>query len=184
MRKGYKTGTIMEEYSTYNSRYVTGSVAYDYSNIDAFPEYAPGRQVEIPAARKLRDEVVTDTRVVSQQAVSPTAILGFALAAILLVFSLFARTQLNQTALQVVQLQNQLEELEAEHQKLLIEYEFAFNLAEIEDYAIRELGMQQPYSDQMVYINSGTADKAEIIQTTGEQSGVEKVFSFIGEYLG
>lgn len=173
----------MAEYSTYKSRYVTGSVAYDYSSIDAFPEYAPRRQVEIPEARKLRDEVVTDTRTVPQQTVSPTAILGFALAAVLLVFSLFARAQLNQTSLQVVKLQNQLELLETEHQKLLIEYEFAFNLAEIEDYAIRELGMQQPYSDQMFYINSGTADKAEIIQPTRSQSGLEKVFSFIREYL-
>lgn len=175
----------MAEYSNYKNPYVSGSVAYDYSNIAEFPEYAGGRQVAIPPARKVRDEVVTETasRAVSEQAISPTAILGFALAAVLLVFSLFARAQLSQVNLQVVALQNQLETLETTHQKLLIEYEYAFNLAEIEDYAIRELGMQQPGSDQMFYINSGTADKAEIVQPSSEKSGMEKVFSAVGEYL-
>ncbi len=173
----------MAEYSTYHDRYVSGSVAYDYSKVAEVPDYGTGRQVEIPEARRVRDEVVSDTRVVTEQAVSPTAILGLALAAVLVVFSLFARAQLSRTALEVVQLQGQLEQLETTHEKLLIEYEYAFNLAEIEDYAIRELGMQQPYNDQMFYINSGTADKAEIIKPETEPTGVSKVFSTIGEYL-
>jgi len=172
----------MAEYSTYKSQYVSGSVAYDYDS-PAFPDYGTGRQVEIPSAHKVRDEVVSDTRVVTEQAIAPTAILGFALAAVLLVFSLFARAQLSQVSLQVVELQSQLTQLETEKQKLLIEYEYAFNLAEIEDYALRELGMQQPYSDQMYYINSGTPDRAEIIVPETNNSWFDKVFSVIGEYL-
>ena len=175
----------MAEYSSFKDPYISGSVAYDYSNTVELPDFGTGRQVAIPPARKVREELVTDTRAraVSEQAVSPVAIVGFALAAILVVFSLFARAQLSQVSLQVVQMQTQLETLETAHQKLLIRYEYAFNLAEIEDYAIRELGMQQPGSDQMIYINSGTADKAEVVDTGEEEGFLQKVFSVIGEYL-
>ena len=175
----------MAEYSNFKDPYISGSVAYDYSNTVGLPDFGTGRQVAIPPARKVRDEVVTDTRAraVSEQAVSPVAIVGFALAAILVVFSLFARAQLSQVSLQVVQKQTQLETLDTTHQKLLIQYEYAFNLAEIEDYAIRELGMQQPGSDQMFYINSGTADTAEVVDTGEKEGFLQKVFSVIGEYL-
>jgi len=173
----------MAEYSTYKSRYVTGSAAYDFDEMEAFPEYAPEREIEIPVARKLRDEVVSAPKTADSQAISPVAILGFALVAVLMVFSLFARAQLSQVSLQVVEQQTALEELAAEKQKLLVQYEFAFNLAEIEDYAIQELGMQQPRSEQIYYISSGVADKAEIITPAGSESGLQKVFSAIGEYL-
>lgn len=173
----------MAEYSTYKTRYVTGSVAYDFDNAEAFPEYAPGRDIEIPVARKIRDEVVSTPKQATSQAVSPVAILGFALVAVLMVFSLFARAQLSQISLQVVEQQTALEELATQKQKLLVQYEFAFNLAEIEDYAIQELGMQQPRSDQIYYISSGVADKAEIITPEGNKNGLQKVFSAIGEYL-
>lgn len=173
----------MAEYSTYKTRYVTGSTAYDFDNVEAFPEYATGRDIEIPVARKLRDEVVATPKQASSQAISPVAILGFALVAVLMVFSLFARAQLSQISLQVVEQQTALEELATQKQKLLVQYEFAFNLAEIEDYAIQELGMQQPRSEQIYYISSGVADKAEIITPEGKENGLQKVFSAIGEYL-
>lgn len=173
----------MEEYSSFNNRYVTGSVAYDYSSTAHVPDFDVGRQVAIPPAHQVRDQVVTETHAASQQAVAPTAVIGFALAAILVVFSLFARAQLSQVSLQVVGLQNQLETLETTHRKLLIDYEYAFNLAEIEDRAIRELGMQQPGSDQMFFINSGAVDKAEVLETSGETGILEKFFSTVGEYL-
>ena len=174
----------MAEYSTYKTRYVSGSVAYDFDNAEAFPEYAPGRDIEIPVARKLREEVVAAPKPQSaSQAISPVAILGFALAAVLLVFSLVARAQLSQISLQVVEQQTALEELATQKQKLLVQYEFAFNLAEIEDYAMRELGMQQPRSEQIYYISSGIADKAEILTPESKENGLQKVFSTIGEYL-
>ena len=169
----------MAEYSTYKTRYVSGSTAYDYDSAEVFGEYAPERDIEIPVARKLRDEVVSTP----SQAISPVAILGFVLVAVLMVFSLFARAQLSQISLQVVEQQTVLEELATQKQKLLVQYEFAFNLAEIEDYAIQELGMQQPRSEQIYYISSGVADKAEIITPEHQKNGLQKVFSAIGEYL-
>ncbi len=173
----------MAEYSSYKTQYVSGSVAYDYSNTAAYPERHVGRQVEIPTARKVRDEVVQDVHVGNEQAVSPAAVIGLLVAAVLLVFSLFARAQLSQTSIQVVRLQNQLTELETTHQKLLINYEYAFNLAEIEDYAMTQLGMQQPTSDQVYYINSGTVDKAEVLTPETGASGFEKIISAVKSYL-
>ena len=101
----------MAEYSSYKTQYVSGSVAYDYSNTAAYPERHVGRQVEIPTARKVRDEVVQDVHVGNEQAVSPAAVIGLLVAAVLLVFSLFARAQLSQTSIQVVRLKNQLTEM-------------------------------------------------------------------------
>ena len=173
----------MAAYSSYQTHFVSGSVAYDYSNTAAYPERHVGRQVEIPTARKVRDEVVQDVHVGNEQAVSPAAVIGLLVAAVLLVFSLFARAQLSQTSIQVVRLQNQLTELETTHQKLLINYEYAFNLAEIEDYAMTQLGMQQPTSDQVYYINSGTVDKAEVLTPKTGASGFEKIISAVKAYL-
>ena len=105
--------------------------------------------------------------------------LAFLLTSLLLVFSLVARAQLSQISLQVVEQQTALEELATQKQKLLVQYEFAFNLAEIEDYAMRELGMQQPRSEQIYYISSGVADKAEILTPESKENGLQKVFSTI-----
>lgn len=173
----------MAEYSSYKTRYVSGTAAYDYDSARAFPEYGFDQEIELPVARKLREDVVSDAKPAVSQAISPVAILGFALVAVLMVFSLFARAQLSQVSLQVVEQQTMLEELAAEKQKLLVQYEFAFNLAEIEDYAIQELGMQQPRSEQVYYISSGVADKAEILTPEHKESGLQKIFSTIGEYL-
>ena len=47
--------------------------------------------------------------------------------------------------------------------RLRIDYESAFNLTEIEDYAIHELGMQKPRSDQLYYISSDATDTAVVL---------------------
>ena len=64
----------MAEYSTYKTRYVSGSTAYDYDSAEVFGEYAPERDIEIPVARKLRDEVVSTPSQAASQAISPVAI--------------------------------------------------------------------------------------------------------------
>ena len=91
------------------------------------------------------------------------AVLGFAIAAVLIVFSLVARVQLSQASAQVSALEDQYAELQ-EH------YESAFNLTEIEDYAIHELGMQKPRSDQLYYISSSNAaDTAVVLDQTAAE---------------
>ena len=52
--------------------------------------------------------------------------------------------------------------LEEENARLLIEHEAAFSMERIEEYAREVLGMQSPASGQIIYIESGDADWAEI----------------------
>ena len=105
-----------------------------------------------------------------KQAIAPMAVLGFAIAAVLIVFSLVARVQLSQASAQVSALEDQYAELQEQQTRLRIDYESAFNLTEIEDYAIHELGMQKPRSDQLYYISSSdAADTAVVLDQTAAE---------------
>ena len=80
-------------------------------------------------------------------------------------------------------------ELQEQQTRLRIDYESAFNLTEIEDYAIHELGMQKPRSDQLYYISSSDAADTAVVL---DQSAAEPLsladrlgdfFSSILEYF-
>ena len=73
---------------------VNGSLAYDL-NRPAAEDYFYSAPVDIPAAPRTTEEVVPETVAVPKQAVSPMAVLGFAIAAVLIVLSLVARAQLS-----------------------------------------------------------------------------------------
>lgn len=161
--------------SSYPRDAVNGSLAYDL-NRPAAEDYLYSAPVDIPAAPRTTDEVVPERVAVPKQAVSPMAVLGFAVAAVLLVLSLMARAQLSAASETVTGLESRIAELQEEQDKLLIGYESAFNLTEIEDYAINELGMQKPRSDQIYYVNSTAQDKAVILTEDVEQVGLADRF--------
>jgi cell division protein FtsL len=178
--------------STARARYgqgaVYGSLAYDFSNPDLYPELDYSRPLDIPAPPQTRERVVTKAMPRTRQRIAPTAILGFACAAVMLVFALMAQIQLTAVSDETAQLETKLAELETEQTKLLIGYESAFNLTEIEEYAIGTLGMQKPRSDQVFYIEGGAPDKAVILETaqTEEQNLLDRIGSIvsgIGEYF-
>ena len=173
---------------------VSGSLAYDFT---AQPELTrehewgwPGedeRKVVIPAAPRVEEQAARRHMVRSRQSVSPAAIVGFACAAVLLVFTLMAKIQLTAVTDQSVALENTLAELKTEQARLQIEYESAFNLTEIEEYAIRELGMQRPREDQTFYLQGSAPDKAVILESPQEEKGffdrLYEMLDFIGEYF-
>lgn len=162
---------------------VNGSLAYDL-NRPAAEDYFYSAPVDIPAAPRTTEEVVPETVAVPKQAVSPMAILGFAIAAVLIVLSLVARAQLSTVSGTVYELEQKVTELQQEQDKLLIDYESAFNLTEIEDYAINELGMQKPRSDQLYYVNSTAQDKAVILAEDVEHVGlVDRFGDFISSLV-
>lgn len=165
---------------------VNGSLAYDLDRPVA-EEYLYSAPVDIPAAPRTTDEVVPESVAVPKQAIAPMAVLGFAVAAVLLVLSLMARAQLSTASEAVSELESQITALQEEQDKLLIGYESAFNLTEIEDYAINELGMQKPRSDQLYYVNSTAQDKAVILAEDAERVGLADRFgdfiSSIVEYF-
>lgn len=87
----------------------------------------------------------------------PMVIVGTAVAAALMVLLLLTQSQLSQTGFEISALEQELDLLESQHEKLLISHAKAYSLDRIEDYAVNELGMIHPNTDQIRYINIDTA---------------------------
>lgn len=161
---------------------VYGSLAYDVWNPQVLSDSFTKTEFDFPEKPKIREEVVTQHVPVGRQSVSPATVMGFLCAAVLLVFSLLARVQLTEITNETVSYQSQLSELETEQAKLLIAYESAFNLTEVEAYAKNELGMRRPTGDQVVYVDSSASDKAVIYETQEPQdSAGDRILDFLGE---
>lgn len=183
----------MAQEITFINMPVNGSLAYDFTNTAAFPEREWGRvreeerKVVIPAPPETEERTQALPRVRTRQSVAPGALIGFACAAVLLVFSLMARIQLTAVTNDAVALESSLAELETEQARLLIAYESAFNLAEIEGYATSVLGMQRPREEQVIYLNSSVPDKAVVLGPDEQKGGLlDRIYGmleFIGEYF-
>ena len=83
----------------------------------------------------------------------------------------------------ISRLESQLNALKLDNDEEYSRITSSVDLEEVKRIAIQELGMQQPRSEQIYYISSGVADKAEIITPEHQKNGLQKVFSAIGEYL-
>ena len=145
-----------------NTARMDGNAAYDLRS-NAAEEYLYSAPVELPHAPRTTEAVVPESVPTPKQAIAPLAVLGFAIAAVLIVISLVARVQLSQTSAEVSALEDQYAQLQEDQTRLRIDYESAFNLTEIEDYAIHELGMQKPRSDQLYYISSSDAKDTAVV---------------------
>lgn len=175
----------------YGDNAVYGSLAYDYGRAGAYREKMDRpveRQVIIPAPPRIREQEETAARVRTRQSVAPLAIIGYVCAAILIVFTLMAKIQLTEVTDTSAQLEEQLSDLKTAQNRLLINYEKAFNLTEIEEYATKQLGMQRPRDEQVFYLESTVPDKAVILGGKDENKvGFgERVFdalSSIAEYF-
>ena len=171
-----------------NTARMDGNAAYDLRS-NAAEEYLYSAPVDLPHAPRTTEAVVPESVPTPKQAIAPLAVLGFAIAAVLIIVSLVARVQLSQASAEVSALEDQYAELQEQQTRLRIDYESAFNLTEIEDYAIHELGMQKPRSDQLYYISSSDAADTAVVL---DQSAAEPLsladrlgdfFSSILEYF-
>ena len=140
-----------------------GNAAYDLRSTAAEEYLYSTAPVDLPHAPRPTETVVPESAPRPKQAIAPMAVLGFAIAAVLIVVSLVARVQLSQASAEVSALEDQYTQLQEQQTRLRIDYESAFNLTEIEDYAIHELGMQKPRSDQLYYISSDATDTAVVL---------------------
>lgn len=155
----------------YTTETTYGNLAYEYDRTAPFPgDRQADRQVIIPGAPVVEDEVVSATRVRTKQAVAPMAIIGYICAAVLLVFTLMAKIQLTEVTDQSARLEEKLADLKIDQNRLLINYEKAFNATEIETYATTQLGMQRARDDQLYYLDSTVPDKAVVIEAADDNS--------------
>ena len=112
-------------------------------------------------------------------------VLGFALAAALMVLLLMEHVKLTAVADMESSLNSELAQLREEETRLLIDYESTFNLTEIEEYARTQLGMVSASNSQRHYLNTGAEDKAVVLkQPEGDEGflgGAKEFFSSILE---
>ena len=91
---------------------------------------------------------------------TPIVIVGTAVAAALMVLLLLTQSQLSRISFEISALEQELANLETQHEKLLISHAQAYSLDRIEDRAVNELGMIHPNIDQIRYIDIHTADSS------------------------
>ena len=165
-----------------------GSLAYDLDELEHFDSsdlaYAPLPAEPRREIRKKASHAPVHRR---KQSIAPGAILGAAVAAVLIVCVLFAQVRLMAVTGGSVALSESIAQLQEENTKLRVAYESEFNLSDIETYATTVLGMRAPADDQIVYIESSAADKAVVLQQgSGDQSFAEKftcALSSMAEYF-
>lgn len=169
--------------NTYGQGAVFGSLAYDFNNPELYREEYSTAQ----SAPRTRTRTQTQTRVQTRartavhtrQSIAPMSLVGMLTAAFLLVIAILAQAQMVGISSKSVELQNELAQLEEEQAKLRIAYESAFNMAEIEDYAIHSLGMQKPRADQIYYIDTSSPDKAVVISGSENIGFVDRVSDYL-----
>ena len=166
--------------------YADGSLAYEITQPVEEEYFYSVDPTDLPEPQEL-EAPQAEALPIPRQSVAPGAILGAAAAVVMLVFLMLAQVRLSIANKDVLALENQIKELQAQKADLEIRYETAFNLTELEDYAVNELGMQKPRSDQIYYVNGAAEDRTVILDESAQQSSwVDRVgdfFCHLAEYF-
>ena len=158
---------------------VDGTLAYDFDTPGYFPGEEETERVRTPRRRHtpraretewVREETERSRAAESGAAkqlarvMYVTAMMGAAAAVALLLLVLMAKIQLIGISDQALRYEAQIAELENQHSRLTVQYEEIFNLKDVEDAAINDLGMQEAREEQIYYLNGVTsADRAVVI---------------------
>ena len=149
-------------------------------------------QLDIPEPEtaerpKERVSIRSKTKAVSRQGISLFAVAGWASVAVLAVALIMSYIELNTIANQSYELKEELETLQIEETRLMIEYESTFQLDEIEEYATNMLGMVRADNDQIKYLDNRAEDQAVMLSEssagTGFSAGLKSFFTAIAEYF-
>lgn len=149
------------------------SVAYDM-----YGSYGSAVPQEIPETAAERDRKVRESaderrraaerneaikRAKEAQAVSAFAVVGYVVAAVVLVFMLLSYVRLTEVSTEITNLKKEIALLETEQTKLSVEYETTFNVNRVAEYATGTLGMTK-LTDRNTYVLKMEHDnKAEVL---------------------
>ena len=86
------------------------------------------------------------------QTAAPAAVVGYGIAAALMVLLLLCQSQLSAVSFVIDGLEREISLLETQRDKLLVEQARMYGLDRVEAYAVDELGMVKPNPDQYIYI--------------------------------
>ncbi len=95
----------------------------------------------------------------------------------ILLVIVYSYMQVSQLSREYVENTALLQQLKKEEKTLTHQVEANVSLAEVEEYAVRELGMVKPSADQIVYISLAGEDEAEVIPVKGFWGSVKQLFS-------
>lgn len=164
---------------------VSGSNAYDISRLREFdreseklPDAKPTKQPTVKANPK------PSPKTHKAYGVSLFAVTGFVVVAVMMVFVLLAHVRYNDISSETVRLQARLDELNEQERKLMIEYEKAFDVIAVEQYATNVLGMSKPDESQVSVVQTTAYDKAVVVsQEKDETQGTESMVTFLASLV-
>lgn len=168
-----------------------GSVAYQ-PGYEGNTVRAP-RRAQQPAPQP-RPQVQPRRRVVQRpqvqvrqaNAVSPVAVVGFAVVALLTALLLIANARLMVINDQTVSLRSQLKELQAEQVSLLAKRELSYDLDAIEAQLTADGTMVKPQPSQITYLNNTEPDSVVIFRAPQSQdlsNLIDSVTDFLSDLM-
>lgn len=122
------------------------------------PRVSPRPRRRTMARPKRQAAARPRVRVREAGTVSPFAVCGFAVAAVMAVLILVGYAHLMALSNEVVSLQSQMEELEGEETVLRTRYDLAYDLNAIEAAVTADGSMRHPLPSQMVYVDLTAPD--------------------------
>ena len=174
--------------TNYNGRYVSGNLAYDYDYLERERrrraereqrEYAERRARETAARTEPRNKPAAPPKRRERQHISPFAVCGAVVAAVMMVALLMSYAQLTAVSHEVVAMQRTLSALEDEHVSLLSRYERTFDLAAIKE-AAEAAGMAKPSASQICYVDLSAPDSV-VLYARADGSVLGRVFTAVGQ---
>ncbi len=157
-----------------NSQANRSNLAYDYNAVERQRAYE--RPQPRPQIRTISRPKVA---VRPAERLSVTAVLGFAVAGLMLVLVLMGYVRLTALSDSVVSLQKELAVLETENVTLTAAYERTFDLETLES-AAAAAGMSKPSPSQIYYLDMTAPDSASVY--AAENGNVlDKIFSSLGK---
>ena len=174
-----------------SGRYVRGNLAYDYDYLEREERRRAERMQREYAQRRMRETRPHPTpgKRIAEQAkhrerirVSSAIILGFSVAAVMVVALLMSYARLSVISHEVVQEQKYLAALEEEHVKLVACYEKTFDLTSIKETA-EATGMAKPSASQIYYIDLSAPDNVVLYERESNKA-LSRVFTSVGHNIG
>ncbi|HHT17296.1 MAG TPA: hypothetical protein GXZ77_06250 [Papillibacter sp.] len=164
----------------YYSRYGTAAPAPQ----PKLPKQAPPRRAKPKTAPKATPRVAPKQK--RGYGVSLFAVFGFMAVAVMVVSVLLLQVRYEEVRSEAVTLQAELRELTELERRLRIEYENAFDVTRVEEYATNVLGMTKPAGPSRAgSISSPAQDKALVVmaEELPEQSGFSAFITSVLAYF-
>lgn len=117
------------------------------------PKRLPDAKVYFPPVKKVQAKLK----------IAPLTILGTAAVAVLMFFVVFHYARLYEAKMAAAELEKTYAQLLSEKNALTGQYESALNMVQVEARA-RELGMAEPQSHQIVYVQVGNGESASVVK--------------------